>query len=64
MLLAVAFAHLKFQLEGDCPVLSLYEVQLVEAVRGKGLGKWCVQFFELLALRCQACACHCICTAF
>lgn len=47
----VAFAHFRFVLEGKAEVLYLYELQLHEEYRSKGLGKHMTQVLEIVALR-------------
>lgn len=50
---AVAFCAFRFEDDGekDAPITYLYEIQLSEEVRRKGLGKWMVQAIELLSLK-------------
>ncbi|GMH23012.1 hypothetical protein Nepgr_024855 [Nepenthes gracilis] len=45
----VGFAHYRFTLEEDLPVLYVYELQLEPSVQGKGLGKFLMQLLELIA---------------
>ncbi|XP_071453873.1 N-alpha-acetyltransferase 40 isoform X2 [Hetaerina americana] len=45
----VAFSHFRFDLDYGDPVLYCYELQLVESVRRKGLGKFMMQILELIA---------------
>lgn len=45
----VAFVHFRFGLEHEVPVLYIYETQLEKSVQGKGLGKYLMQFLELVA---------------
>ncbi|XP_046401768.1 N-alpha-acetyltransferase 40 [Ischnura elegans] len=45
----VAFSHFRFDLDYGDPVLYCYELQLVESVRRKGLGKFMMQILELFA---------------
>ncbi|KAL5008974.1 hypothetical protein ScPMuIL_014555 [Solemya velum] len=45
----VAFVHFRFDLECDDEVVYCYEIQLIEEVRQKGLGKFLMQILELLA---------------
>ena len=47
----VGFSHFRYMLEGDCPVLYVYELQLTEKVRGKGLGKQAMALFQLAAVK-------------
>ena len=47
----VAFAHYRLMVEGYHEVLYVYELQLVEGARRKGLGKRFMQLLELVALR-------------
>lgn len=47
----VAFVQYRFVVEEDLPVLYVYEIQLEELVRGKGLGKFLMQLLELIAHR-------------
>ena len=46
-----AFVHLRFDWEDDDLVLYVYEIQLAERVRRKGLGKFLMQTVELIARR-------------
>lgn len=46
---AVGFAHYRFTLEEEVPVLYVYELQLEPRVQGKGLGKFLMQLLELIA---------------
>lgn len=45
----VAFVHFRFGLEHEVPVLYIYETQLEKSVQSKGLGKYLMQFLELIA---------------
>lgn len=45
----VAMSHFRFDVDADMAVLYCYEVQLLEQVRGKGLGKFLMQILELMA---------------
>ncbi|WJX71977.1 N-terminal L-serine N(alpha)-acetyltransferase NatD [Trifolium repens] len=45
----VGFVHYRFVLEEDVPVLYVYELQLESRVQGKGLGKFLMEFIELIA---------------
>ncbi|GAV81633.1 Acetyltransf_1 domain-containing protein [Cephalotus follicularis] len=45
----VGFAHYRFTLEEEIPVLYVYELQLQPHVQGKGLGKFLMQLIELIA---------------
>lgn len=45
----VAFAHYRFVVERDVPALYVYEIQVEVVVQGKGLGKFLMQFLELIA---------------
>ena len=47
----VAFAHFRFVLEGKAEVLYIYELQIHEEYRSKGLGKHMTQVLEIAALR-------------
>jgi len=45
----VAFTHFRFDEEDDREVLYCYEIQLVQEVKRKGLGKFIMQLLELIA---------------
>ena len=45
------FVMFKWELEGDCTVLYVYELQLAPAARGNGLGKFVMQLLELMATK-------------
>lgn len=45
----VAFVHYRFVVEHDVPALYVYEIQVEQVVQGKGLGKFLMQFLELIA---------------
>lgn len=47
----IAFAHYRFIVEEDFPVLYVYELQLEEHIQGKGLGKFLMQLLELIACK-------------
>ncbi|GAB4857301.1 hypothetical protein Ancab_015209 [Ancistrocladus abbreviatus] len=47
--LLVGFAHYRFTLEEELPVLYVYELQLEPHVQGKGLGTFLMQLLELVA---------------
>ena len=47
----VGFSHFRYILEGDCPVLYVYELQLEASVCGKGVGRHVMQLFQLGAMR-------------
>jgi len=47
----VGVSHFRFDLDEDDEVLYCYEIQLVDAVRGNGLGKFMMQVLELMALK-------------
>lgn len=49
----VGFAHYRFTLEEEIPVVYVYEIQLESRVRGKGLGKFLMQLIELIARKVQ-----------
>ncbi|KAK2168379.1 hypothetical protein LSH36_17g06030 [Paralvinella palmiformis] len=49
----VAFVHFRFDVDFDFEVLYCYEIQLIQAVRRKGLGKFLMQILELLAHKAQ-----------
>jgi N-alpha-acetyltransferase 40 len=44
-----AFVHFRFMLEGDAPVLYVYEIQCEPRVRGKGIGTHLMKALELVA---------------
>ncbi|CAM6113677.1 unnamed protein product [Calypogeia fissa] len=45
----VAFVQFRFVIDHDVPVLYVYEIQLESCVQRKGLGKFLMQFIELIA---------------
>lgn len=45
----VAFVQYRFVVEHDVPALYVYEIQVEQVVQGKGLGKFLMQFLELIA---------------
>merc|ERR1712018_121207 len=45
----VAFAHFRYDMDYDDEVLYVYEIQLEECARRKGLGKFMMMLLELLA---------------
>lgn len=45
----VAFTHFRFDIEIDEEVLYCYEIQVIDDVRRKGIGKFIVQILELMA---------------
>lgn len=45
----VAFVHYRFVVEHEVPALYVYEIQVEQVVQGKGLGKFLMQFLELIA---------------
>jgi GNAT superfamily N-acetyltransferase len=47
----VAFSHFRFDMDFDDDVLYCYEIQLEEALRGKGLGKFMMKVLELLMIK-------------
>ena len=47
----VAFAHYRFDMDYDDEVLYVYEIQLEDCVRRKGLGKFMMQVLELMAFK-------------
>ncbi|PIK62498.1 putative N-alpha-acetyltransferase 40 [Apostichopus japonicus] len=49
----VGFVHFRFDMDFDDEVLYCYEIQLVEEVRRKGLGKFLIQILEMLAYQTQ-----------
>ncbi|PIK39919.1 putative N-alpha-acetyltransferase 40 [Apostichopus japonicus] len=49
----VGFVHFWFDMDFDDEVLYCYEIQLVEEVRRKGLGKFLIQILEMLAYQTQ-----------
>ena len=52
----VAFAHFRFLLEDDAPVLYVQELQLAESVQRKGLGKHLMQVRTAVRAGAGACA--------
>lgn len=49
----VGFAHYRFIVEEEIPVVYVYELQLETCARGKGLGKFLMQLLELIARKNQ-----------
>lgn len=47
--LLAAFIHFRFDVEDSIEVLYLYEIQLEESVRGKGLGRYLMSLMETIA---------------
>ncbi|KAL0697877.1 hypothetical protein Bca4012_053999 [Brassica carinata] len=47
------FAHYRFTLEEEIPVLYVYEIQLESRIQGKGLGEFLMQLIELIASKNQ-----------
>ncbi|KAG0488511.1 hypothetical protein HPP92_007322 [Vanilla planifolia] len=47
----VGFVHFRFTVEEDIPVTYVYELQLENCARGKGLGKFLMQLMELIACK-------------
>merc|ERR1712150_347799 len=47
----IAFAHFRFDMDYDDEVLYVYEIQLEDSVKRKGLGKFMMQLLELLAFK-------------
>ena len=47
----VAFSHFRFDMDYDDEVLYVYEIQLEERVKRKGLGTFMMQILDLLAVR-------------
>lgn len=45
----VAFCHFRFDLEYETEIVHCYDLQLIESVRKKGLGKFMMQIIELMA---------------
>jgi len=45
------FSHFRYDMDFDDEVLYVYEIQLEESVRRKGLGKFMMQVLELLAFK-------------
>lgn len=45
----VAFVQYRFVVEHEVPALYVYEIQLEHCIQGKGLGKFLMQFLELIA---------------
>lgn len=46
---AVAFIHIRFEMEGDNPVLYVYEFHVDSAIQGRGVGRFLMQMTELIA---------------
>jgi len=49
----VAFCHFRFDMDFDDDVLYVYEVQLEETVRRKGLGKMMLKMLELMMVKAE-----------
>ena len=47
----VGFIHYRFELDRAETSAFIYDIQLEEAYRGKGLGKWLLQSVEFIALK-------------
>lgn len=47
----LAFSHFRFDMDYDDEVLYVYEIQLEEGTKRKGLGRFMMQVLELLAFR-------------
>ena len=47
----LGFSHFRYLIEGDVPVLYVYELQLEERVTGKGLGRHVMAMFQLAAVK-------------
>jgi len=47
----IGFAHFRFDMDYDDEVLYIYEIQLEESVKRKGLGRFMMQLLELLAFK-------------
>jgi len=45
----IAFVHYRFVVEHEVPAIYVYEIQVEQVVQGKGLGKFLMQFLELIA---------------
>ena len=43
----VGFSHFRFECEGDCPVLYVYNLQLAEQICGKGVGRHVMSLFQV-----------------
>merc|ERR1712060_620918 len=47
----LAFAHFRFDMDYDDEVLYIYEIQLEDSVKRKGLGRFMMQLLELLSFK-------------
>lgn len=47
----VGFSHFRFDMDYDDEVLYVYEIQLEDSVRRKGLGKFMMQVLEIMAFK-------------
>lgn len=47
----LAFAHFRFDMDYDDEVLYVYEIQLEDCVKRKGLGKFMMQVLEIMAFK-------------
>jgi ribosomal protein S18 acetylase RimI-like enzyme len=45
----LAFIHMRFEMEGDDPVLYVYEFHVDRAVQGRGVGRFLLQIAELIS---------------
>lgn len=45
----LAFIHMRFEMEGDDPVLYVYEFHVERAVQGRGIGRFLMQSTELIS---------------
>ncbi len=48
----VAFAHVRFEVEEDQPILYVYELQVCTSAQGCGLGTWLMQHVQAIAKDC------------
>merc|ERR1719190_13137 len=49
----LAFSHFRFDMDHDDDVLYVYEIQLEESARKKGLGKFMMKVLELLMIKAE-----------
>ena len=54
----IAMCHFRFDTDEDVEVLYCYEIQLLKAARGKGLGKFLMQTLELMVICLFVCFSH------
>jgi ribosomal protein S18 acetylase RimI-like enzyme len=43
------FAHIRFEVEEDQPIIYIYEIQIAKRAQGRGLGKYIMRIIEDIA---------------